>query len=117
MSEAHWSRNFPYSNWRRRPIEENSGCVDTCCYEGPRGGQEFETADGKSLLVVCEKHFETPSIECCKYIFDISIRNAALRCKTIKLLVKCIDLGQIVKTIASLCLFINNCLTQYATGL
>ena len=50
-SEAHWSRNFPDSNWRRRPIEENSGCVVMCCYEGPRGGQEFKTGDGKSHLV------------------------------------------------------------------
>ena len=29
-SEAHWSRNFSYSNRRRRPIEENSGCVVMC---------------------------------------------------------------------------------------
>ena len=43
-------------------------------------------------LYVCEKHFETQFIECCKYIFYISISNAALTCKTIKLLVKCVDL-------------------------
>ena len=44
-------------------------------------------------LYVCEKHFETQSIECCKYILYISISNAALTCKTIKLLVKCVDLS------------------------
>ena len=50
------------------------------CYEGPRDGQELRRQMENRTLYVCKKHFETQSIECCKYIFDISISNAALAC-------------------------------------